>query len=480
LSGTIVSQSDVSIFGGNDGSITVNGTGGTAPYLYRLGSGVYQGSGTFGTLIAGAYTVTVQDSKLCTFDVPVTITQPLALVSGSITSQTNAACFGTSTGSVTVAGNGGVPPYDYSIDGVTYQSSGTFGALASGNHSVTVRDASMNTFVVNVTITQPVSSVGGSIISQTNLLCFGSNTGSVTVAGSGGTAPYVYKSGSGSFQTSGTFTNLTSGAFTITVSDANLCTFDITGFITQPLAALQLSGVTTVNTTCSGSINGSITVSASGGTSPYMFSINGGAYQVSGTFNGLAAGPYTISVMDASVCTASSQVIVSEPDILSIEAITTDATCPGVADGSVSITVSGGSQPYSIIWADGVTTQNRVNIASGTYSVVVSDKNGCATSLDIELKNDGSEQCIEIPDIITPNSDGFNDTWIIRNIDMFQDAEIFVFTRWGKQVFNTKNLSANPWNGTYKGKALPTDSYHYILHLNNGSKPRSGVISIIR
>jgi gliding motility-associated-like protein len=480
LSGSITSQSDVSIFGGNDGSVTISGAGGTAPYLYRLGLGAYQVSGTFGTLTAGAYTITVQDSKLCTFDVSVTITQPIALISGSITSQTNVACFGTSTGSVTVAGSGGVAPYDYSIDGVTYQTSGTFGALASGNHSVTVRDASLNTFIVNVTITQPATSVGGTIISQTNVVCFGSNTGSVTVAGSGGTAPYVYKTGSGSFQASGTFSNLTSGTFTITVRDANLCVFDVSGFITQPLAALQLSGVTTINTACSGSTNGSISVSASGGTSPYMFSFNGGAYQNSGTFSGLAAGSYTISVMDASVCTASSQVTVTEPAVLSIEGETVSATCPGEADGSISLTITGGSQPYSIIWSDGVTTQNRTDIAPGSYSVVVTDKNGCASSLDVVLNNEATDQCIEIPDIITPNNDGYNDTWIIKNIDMFPNAEVFVFTRWGKQVFNTKNLSANPWNGTFKGRILPTDSYHYILHLNDGSKPRSGVISIIR
>ena len=85
------------------------------------------------------------------------------------------------------------------------QTSGTFGSLASGNYTVTVRDAALNTFDVSVTITQPASSVSGSITSQTNVVCFGSNTGSVTVAGSGGTAPYDYKSGTGSYQASGTF-----------------------------------------------------------------------------------------------------------------------------------------------------------------------------------------------------------------------------------------------------------------------------------
>ena len=112
LSGSITSQTNVSVPGGNNGSVTVAGSGGTSPYQYKLGSGVYQVSGTFGTLTAGSYTVTVQDINLCTFDVAVTITQPAATVSGSITSQTNVACFGASTGSVTVSGSGGVTPYE--------------------------------------------------------------------------------------------------------------------------------------------------------------------------------------------------------------------------------------------------------------------------------------------------------------------------------------------------------------------------------
>jgi hypothetical protein len=205
LSGSITSQTNVSVPGGNNGSVTVSGSNGTSPYQYKIGAGAYQASGTFGTLIAGAYTVTVQDINLCTFDVAVTITQPAATVSGSITSQTNVSCFGASNGSVTVAGSGGVTPYEYSLNAGPYQTSGTFGSLSAGTYTVTVRDAVLSTVDVSVTITQPASSVAGVITSQTNVLCYGNNTGSVSVAGSGGVSPYVYKLGSGSYQTSGTF-----------------------------------------------------------------------------------------------------------------------------------------------------------------------------------------------------------------------------------------------------------------------------------
>jgi gliding motility-associated-like protein len=158
----------------------------------------------------------------------------------------------------------------------------------------------------------------------------------------------------------------------------------------------------------------------------------------------------------------------------------TEASCPDEPDGSIVLRISGGTQPYDVYWADGVSTTDRSNIPDGTYSVVVTDTNGCAAAMDIEVGVLGSERCLAINNIITPNNDGFNDTWKMRNIDLFPDAEVLVYNRWGKLVFKTRNISDNEWDGTMDGKLLPTDSYHYILYLNDGSEPRSGVISIIR
>jgi gliding motility-associated-like protein len=478
LSG-ITSQTNVSVPGGNDGSIIVAGAGGTAPYQYKIGSGLYQASGTFGTLTFGSYTVTVQDINLCTFNVLVTITQPAATLSGSA-SKTDVACFGSLTGSIIVTGSGGVPPYDYSLNAGTYQVSDTFGSLAAGIYTITIRDAVLSTFDVSVTITQPASSVGGSITSQTDVLCFGGKTGSVTVAGSGGVSPYQYKLGAGSYQASGIFGSLLAGSYTVTVQDANLCTFDVPVTISQPPAVLSGSITSQTNVSCFGSTDGSVTVTGSGGISPYMYSQNGGTFQVSGLFNNLAGTTYTITVQDANLCTANVPVTIVEPEAISIVGAPVPASCPDVPDGSITLTITGGTQPYSVIWSDNVLTQDRQDIPGGTYSVVVTDKNGCNGSRDVVVGIAASAKCIEIPTIITPNNDGVNDTWQIKNIDLFPNAEVFVFTRWGKLVFHSKNLAANPWNGTFEGTLLPTDSYHYVLHLNDGSKPRSGVISIIR
>jgi gliding motility-associated-like protein len=479
LTGTITAQTDVTVYGGNDGSVTLAGSGGDSPYQYKLGSGSYQVSDTFTGLTAGSYIVTVQDINLCTVDIPVTISEPAQPISGSIVSQINVDCFGSSTGSVTVAGVGGLAPYEYKIDAGSYQSSGTFGALAAGVYTVTVRDNALNTFDVPVTITQPASALDGSVTSQSDVPCFGDNTGTITVTGNGGTSPYMYKLGSGSYQDSGTFGSLSAGPYTVTVQDAKLCTFDVFVSVKQPAAALS-GTVTQTNPSCSQSSNGSVTVTGAGGTLPYMYNMNGGPYQVSGVFGSLIAGTYSFTVLDANLCVSNVSASILAPADITIGSTSKDASCPGVADGNITLSITGGIQPYNVIWSDGATTKDRTNVADGTYSVVVTDANGCASSQDVVVGVIGSENCLVIPDIITPNNDGYNDTWIIKNIDLFPNAEISVFTRWGKLVFNTKNIAANPWDGRYKGELLPTDSYHYVLHLNDGSQPRSGVISIIR
>jgi gliding motility-associated-like protein len=213
---------------------------------------------------------------------------------------------------------------------------------------------------------------------------------------------------------------------------------------------------------------------------PYQFSLDGGAYQGSGTFNGLTPSAHTITIRDANMCTTSVSATFTEPDAISLLASTEEATCPEAPNGSIKLTITGGTTPYNVLWSDGVTTVDRINVRDGNYTVIVTDKNGCAASLDVVVGVIGSQDCLEFQEIITPNNDGYFDTWVIKNIDLFPDAEVQVFNRWGKRVFRTKNPAANPWDATFEGKLLPTDSYHYIIYLNDGSTTRSGVVSIIR
>jgi gliding motility-associated-like protein len=477
LSSSITSQTDVSVNGGSDGSVSVAGSGGVPPYLYKLGSGAYQASGTFGTLSAGSYTITIQDAGFCTFDVPVTITQPALPLSGSITLQSNVLCFGGNTGSVTVSGANGIPPYEYSLDGGSYQASGTFGTLTIGTYTVTVRDNALNTIFVPVTITQPAAALTVSA-TETDALCSGASSGTATATAAGGTAPYTYLWNTSTVQTVAIATGLAAGSYTVTVTDANGCSASANVTVNQP-PALTVA-LTQVNVLCNGGSNGSSTATATGGTGPYTYSWNTSPAQTTTTATGLSAGSYTVTVTDSQGCTVTGSAQITQPAILALDAVPTEARCPDSNDGSIALSISGGTSPYSVIWNDGITTQNRTGLLPGTYSVVVTDMNSCAQPLSTEVGYIGAFDCLIIPDIITPNNDGYNDEWRIRNIDIYPDAEVRVYNRWGKMIFKTKNISGNPWNGRYKGKLVPTDSYHYILYLNDGSEPRSGVISVIR
>ncbi|HUW06743.1 MAG TPA: gliding motility-associated C-terminal domain-containing protein [Williamwhitmania sp.] len=389
LTGSITSQTNVACNGGNTGSVTVAGSGGTAPYQYSLNGGTYQASGTFSSLTAGSYTVTVMDANGCTYNVPVTITQPATPVSGSISSQTNVSCFGGNNGSVTVAGAGGTSPYQYNLNGGTFQVSGTFGTLITGAYTVTVKDANGCTFDVPVTITQPATALSGSIPSQTNVLCFGTSTGSVTVAGSGGTSPYQYSLNGGAYQGSGTFSTLAAGSYTVTVRDANSCTFDVPVTITQPATALSGSITGQTNVLCFGDNTGSVTVTGTGGSSPYQFSLNGGGYQASGTFNGLTSGAYTVTVRDANSCTYDVAVNITEPANALTGSISsqTDVACFGASTGSVTVTGVNGTLPYQYSFDGGAyaATSTFSSLAAGSYTVTVKDANGCLATIPVTI-----------------------------------------------------------------------------------------------
>src|SRR5437016_1134129 len=341
-----LTQSAVSCFSGSNGSVTVTVNGGTPPYSVTLGATTQTvstdgGSTTFTGLTAGSKTVHVVATGGCTKDAMITVTQPASAVSASITSQTNASCFGSSTGSVTVAGSGGTSPYSYAIDGVTFGISGTFNNLAAGPYTVTVKDAKGCTTTQPVTITQQSSALGSSISSQTNVACFGGSTGSVTVAGSGGTSPYSYAIDGVTFGISGTFNNLAAGPYTVTVKDSKGCTTTQPVTITQPASALGSSISAQTNVACFGGSTGSVTVAGSGGTSPYSYAIDGVTFGSSGTFSSLAAGSYTITVKDANGCTTTQPVTITQPaSALTASALATNPSCT-TGTGPLTVTASG-------------------------------------------------------------------------------------------------------------------------------------------
>ena len=187
----------------------------------------------------------------------------------TVSTQTNVSCTGGSTGSVTVTGASGTPAYTYSDNGTSFQASNVFSTLAANTYTLTIKDANGCTGTTTATITQPTAAVAASVSASTNVNCFGGTTGSITVTGSGGTSPYTYSDNGTSFQASNVFSTLAAGSYTLTVKDANGCTATATKTLTQPSATVAASVSGSTNVSCFGGTTGSITVTGSGGTSPY-------------------------------------------------------------------------------------------------------------------------------------------------------------------------------------------------------------------
>jgi gliding motility-associated-like protein len=374
------SQVNVLCFGSATGSAKATPTGGTAPYTYSWNTIPVKTTATAAGLTAGNYTVTVTDFNGCSAIADVIITQPVAALSVN-TSQVNVLCFGSTTGSATATPAGGTAPYTYSWNTVPVKTTATASNLAAGNYTVTVIDNNGCTALANVIITQP-EVLTGSITAQTNVTAFEGSDGSVTVAGLGGSSFYQYKLDAGLYQVSGTFTSLTKGLYMITVQDINLCTYTIPVVITQP--SIILTGIITsqTNVPCFGGNTGSIKVEASGGDAPYEYKLNNSPYQVSGTFDSLTAGAYTVTVRDAKGKTSGVPVTITQPSLLTVSTIKTDILCEGESTGSASALAQGGTSPYSYSWntLPVMTTATATGLTAGTYSVIVTDVNGCTAT----------------------------------------------------------------------------------------------------
>ena len=444
LTGAITAQTNVDCNGNSTGEVTVGadaGTG-TAPYLYSIDGGATQVSGTFSGLAEGSYTVTIVDDNGCTEDVPVTITEPTDLT-GAITAQTNVDCNGNSTGEVTVAADvgSGTSPYLYSIDGGATQASGTFSGLAEGSYTVTIVDDNGCTEDVPVTITEPTG-LTGAITAQTNVDCNGNSTGEVTVAADAGTgtAPYLYSIDGGATQVSGTFSGLAEGSYTVTIVDDNGCTEDISVTITEPD---DLTGAITSQTDlgCNGNTTGSVTVGADAGTgtAPYLYSIDGGATQVSGTFSGLAEGSYTVTIVDDNGCTEDIPVTITEPtDLTGAITAQTNVDCNGNSTGEVTVAadVGSGTSPY-LYSIDGGATQvsgTFSGLAEGSYTVTIVDDNGCTEDMPVTITEPtGLTGAITAQTNVDCNGNSTGEVTVASRC-WFRNFSLFIFYRWRRNA----------------------------------------------
>lgn len=373
LSG-ILTPVNVSCNGACNGSISVTASGGTLPYQYSINGGAFQASNSFTALCNGTYAVTIRDANNCTVILNQNITQPaiLNLTQGAITPAT---C-GANNGSVTVVPSGGTVPYTYTIDGGASQASATFNGLAAGVHNVVVTDNRGCTRTLSITITASNAPIA-SILSKTNVSCFGGVNGSVIIGVAGGSSPFTYSIG-GPAQASNTFTNLTAGSYTATVTDANGCFSTIPFTITTPPQLTFTSTPTAAS--CNAVCDGQIQVNVSGGTAPYQYSSNNGVtYVLANPLTGLCAGLVHVVVKDANGCLTNADVTITQPAPVSATFVKTNPVCQGACDGTITVTASGGTPAYQYS-LNGGALQSGTTITGGcggNNTILVQDAHGC-------------------------------------------------------------------------------------------------------
>ena len=263
---------------------------------------------------------------------------------------------------------------------------------------------------------------------NTNIDCFGQATGTATVTPTGGTAPYSYVWSNGA--TSQTVNNLPSGTYTVTVTDANGCIAQMSLTITQPQSSI-VTTATQVNVLCYGNPSGSIDLSVSGGTGPYMYSWSNGS--TTQDISNLAGGSYTGTVTDVLGCTSSASVTITQPSAFSITTTSTDEMMG--MDGTATVTVTGGTPSYMYYWMPGgATTPAITGLAAGTYSVTVLDANGCGDTLEVMVGSQASLDEAGLTSIVLyPNPSATTIT--VSNSASTAFDQVGVYTSEGRLLF---------------------------------------------
>lgn len=359
---------NVSCFGGNDGSLCVNVSGGTGniTYAWNMLQTVQCPIG----LSAGNHSVTVTDANNCTVWDSITITQPTQLTLSE--THTDVLCNGDPTGTIDLIVTGGTAPYNYLWTNTVITQDQI--NLSAGLYNVTVTDINGCTAGLTVTITEPTAL--SATTSHTDVTCYGANDGTITVNISGGTPPYTYL---GSPVTAGTtvIPNLAPAAYGGNIVDANGCSVAVSETVIEPFQLIATE--THVNVVCNGSASGSIDVTVAGGTPGYFYGWSTTA--ITQDLTNLVVGIYTVTVSDANFCSATITVTITEP-------AATIATITKIGDGILPDTLSASISSGCVLsynWSGGVSTQQNIISSYGNYTITIVDCNICTATAQMNV-----------------------------------------------------------------------------------------------
>ncbi|MBL4594011.1 MAG: SprB repeat-containing protein, partial [Flavobacteriales bacterium] len=341
-----ISSTNISCFGGNDGSATANVNGGGQPYVYSWSNGGF--NQTISNLTAGTYFVTVISNGGCVTTDTITITAPSSPVT-AVTTQTNVTCFGSNDGSSTVIPTGGVGLYTVVWNTTPIQNNLTATGLANGSYTVTITDNNGCVTTQNISITQPLP-LNFSVSNQQDVNCFGGNDGLISININGGTGPYSYNWNNNTYPDSNTINNLTVGIYLLSITDANGCIANTQYTITEP-TVLNTSVINSTNITCNGLNDGTIQTNTIGGTPPYSYQwVPTGS--TSPNASNLSFGYHVLAVIDNNGCIDTTAVNITEPAAIVTVLQGDDTICPG-QNSTLTATAFGGTGNFTYQWNNG-------------------------------------------------------------------------------------------------------------------------------
>lgn len=452
LSSSIV-KTDLNCKNVATGTVNLTVSGGTSPFTYYWDNA--ETSEDLSNVFAGNYNVTVTDKNSCQTTNSTTLTEPATSISTSFV-KTDASC-GASNGSINLTVSGGTPNYSYEwSNGTTLQD---LTNIDADYYYVTVKDANQ----CEKTETISIVNAGAPTVTATKVevICNGGSNGSIDVTVSGGTPSYTFEWSNGA--TSQDIDNLFAGDYTITVSDVSSCKTILPIVISDP-DAIVIDYIKK-DVSCNGVCDGEIDLTVTGGNPPYDYNwVPWATNEFSEDQLNLCPDYYQVTVVDSKSCVdVKDSIIISEPDTIKIEYTTIPAN-GGNADGSIDITVTGGTPPYEYVWNVGAMQEDLINFPSFNYIVFVTDANNCENNVEVILDFVSSSQNITENNQIKVFPNPTNKGYFVVKIDKIsENTNVELVDLSGKSIVKYNSIK----NSELKVNTQNIESGIYFVRIVN-------------